>query len=256
MRIMNFGWIALVLALVACGSSADETQDAGLDAGSDAGLDAGLDAGGDEGTQVPLPGWGEISGECGELDDDEWLENSPFDFINHIDLGTAGFLYDELSPGGQEVYDDGNLGGSSIHSEIIAYEMLYRCELAELLKTEGEIVYQDSGGKKTDILLLIDERKVGVSVTRAFHYPPTEPYTLEEALNLLTGKLEDVLLSAANAATEDAWERSMLHVIAYNEQSAENITLALAQLLAEEPVVLDQTIVMVTVTDGDDDFVY
>ena len=252
MRIRSFLCFALVLALMACGSNADEFQDAGLDAGSD----AGLDAGGDEETQVPLPGWGEIRGECGELDDDEWLANSPFDFINHIDLGTAGFLYEELSPGGKEVYDDGNLGGSSIHSEIIAYEMLYRCELAELLKTEGEIVYQDSGGKKTDILLLIDERKVGVSVTRAFHYPPTEPFTLEEGVNLLRGKLGDVLLSAANAATEDAWGRSMLHVIAYNEQSAENITLALAQLLAEEPDVQNQTIVVITVTDGDDDFVY
>ncbi|MBW2702596.1 MAG: hypothetical protein JRF33_17390 [Deltaproteobacteria bacterium] len=252
MHIRNFGWIALVLALVACGSNADEFQDAGLDAGSD----AGVDAGGDEGTQVPLPGWGEISGECGELDDDEWLADSPFDFINHIDLGTAGFVYDELSPGGKEVYDDGNLGGSSIHSEIIAYEMLYRCELAELLKTEGEIIYQDTGGKKTDILLLIDERKVGVSVTRAFHYPPTEPYTLEEGENLLRSKLDDISFSAANASVEDAWERSMLHVIAYNEQSAENITLALAQLLAEDPDVQDQTIVVVTVTDGDDGFVY
>jgi len=34
------------------------------------------------------------------------------------------------------------------------------------LKTEGDIDYQDPGGKKTDILLLIDARKVGVSVTR------------------------------------------------------------------------------------------
>ncbi|MBN2495054.1 MAG: hypothetical protein JXR96_10720 [Deltaproteobacteria bacterium] len=246
--------LALGLVLGACGGSSDG-RDGGEDAGPDAGLDAGED-GGDPGLEVPLPGWGEILGQCGELDDEEWSSSASYDFVNFIDFGAAGFVYGELSAGGRKVYDDGNLGGSSIHSEVIAYEMLYRCELAELIKTEAEILYQDPGGKKTDILVRIDERKVGVSVTRAFHYPPTDPYTLEEGLDLLRRKLEDIQASEANAAPEDAWVRSMLHVVAYDEQYADRIIQALDRLDSEEPEVVADTIVLVTITDGEDDFVY
>ena len=272
MKTYSFLPFFLVLLLAACGSSSDGKidagpdasidagsdagEDAGLDAGEDAGLDAGADAGGDSITEVPLEGWGTITGQCGELDDDEWTSTSPFDFTNHIDFGTVGFVYEDLSPGGQTIFDDDNLGGSSIHSEIIAYETLYRCELAELLKTERFIEYLDVNGKKTDILVRIDERKVGVSVVRAFHYPPTEPYPLEDAVTKLRQKLSEVLLSAANADPADAWERSMLHVVAYNDQSADAFAVALDQLEADEPEVVDETIVLITVTDGEDAFAY
>ncbi len=63
--------------------------------------------------------------------------------------------------------------------------MLYRCELAVLLKTEAEIVYRDDGGKKTDLLVEMDAAKIGVSVTRAYGWPPEDPYTVEDATALL-----------------------------------------------------------------------
>ena len=131
--------------------------------------------------------------------------------------------------------------------------ILARCEGAGLLKTEGEIVYLDDGGKKTDLLVEIDEQRVGVSVTRAYHYPPDEPYTLEEGLSLLEDKLADVLLSAANVDPADAWSRSMLHVIAYDSVAADAIEAAHGKLSTD---VRDSTLLVVTVTDGNDEIVY
>ncbi|MDY0003210.1 MAG: hypothetical protein RBU30_18060 [Polyangia bacterium] len=218
----------------------------------DAGADSGSD-GGPEDATVPLAGFGDISGHCGVLDEAEWSDASPFLFRNAIDFDSLAFDENELSPGGYQIWVDGNLGGGSIHSEIFSFEVLYRCELATLLKTETFIDYLDVGGKKTDLLITIDARKVGVSVTRAYHYPPSNPYTLVEAEALLNQKLGDVILSAANAQPWDAWERSILHVIAYNAQYADAIESAFYAL---DPSVTADTILMVTVTDGDDAFVY
>ncbi len=252
---------ALVLSPFGCSYESDPAVDAALDSGvvdaaaSDSGpvVDAAMDAATDGGVTVPLAGFGDITGQCGVLDDTEWNTAAPFLFRNDIDFGTQTFDASALTPGGQEIWVEGNLGGSSIHSEIFAYEVLARCELAELLKTEGQIEYTDDGGKKTDLLVKIDGRKVGVSVTRAFHYPPSDPYTLTEATDLLTQKLDDILLSAANAKPVDAWERSVLSVIAYDADYADAIETAFSGLDAS---VVEETILIVTVTDGTDDYIY
>jgi hypothetical protein len=207
----------------------------------------------DPGPSVPLPGFGAVTGECGVLDEVEWGSTQPFLFRNALDFGSTAFDVSLLTPAGQEVEKDGNLGGSSVHSEAIAVEVLVRCELAELLKTEGEIAYKDAGGKKTDELVLIDGRKVGVSVVRAFHYPAGQPYTADEATKILQKKLGDVLLSGPNAAPEDAWQRSVLAVIAYDDQHADQIASAWQQL---DGTTKASTIVYVTVTGGDDAFLY
>lgn len=199
------------------------------------------------------PGLGAISGACGILDEDEWSSTDPALFINAIDFGAEAYAVNKLSPGGQEIVADGNLGGDSVLSEVFAYELLYRCEGAVLLKTEGEIIYDDKGGKKTDLLLSIDERKVGVSVTRAFHYPVGEPYTRDEAVSLLEKKLGDILLSAANASDADRWQRSVLHILAFDPQHAEMVQQAYAGL---DAATRHSTLVMITVTDGDDAHIY
>ena len=131
--------------------------------------------------------------------------------------------------------------------------MLYRCELATLLKTETEILYVDSAGKKTDLLVEIDGHRVGVSVTRAYHYPPDEPYPQQEATELLEKKLGDIPLSAANAHPDDAWPRSLLHILAYDETSGDAVQAAWAELDAG---LRGATLVWVTVTDGKDGFLY
>ncbi len=99
----------------------------------------------------------------------------------------------------------------------------------------------------------IDGRKIGVSVTRAFHFPPGTPCAEEDARHLLERKLSDIPLSAANAAPEDAWVRSALAVIAYDGQHADVVRTVREGLEAD---VRAETIVLVTVTDGEDAFVY
>jgi len=249
--------VGLLAATPGCGDDSGGDVDA---ASADAGADVAdlpsdgstPDTGADGGVEVPLDGFGEISGTCGFLDEVVWSGSGSVLFRNAIDLGTAAFDYSALSAGGQEVWDDGNLGGNSLHSEVFAYEVLYRCELADLLKTEGEIIYVDPGGKKTDLLVTIDGRRVGVSVTRAYYFPPG-PLPFADAYNLLVDKCGDILLSADNADPADAWERSMLHVIAYDAEHADVIETAYATL---EATLVEDTLLVVTVTDGNDDYIY
>ena len=203
----------------------------------------------------PLAGVGTISGHCGVLDDTEWKATAPFFFRNTLDLG-AGYTFDEkkLSAGGQKIFADGNLGGSSVHSEIFAHEVLHRCELAKLIKSESKIIYKDKGGKKTDLLLQIDARKIGVSVTRAYHYPPTTPFTEAEAKTLLDKKLADLPRSKTNAAAGDAWSRSVLHILAYDKQYADAVQDAWQKSVSA--AIKADAIVVVTVTDGKDNVIY
>jgi len=201
---------------------------------------------------VPLPGLGDISGDCG-LIDDELLSGAPYLFANVLDMGASEFDYDLLTEGGQEVWDDDNLGGSSLESEVMAYEVLARCELADLVKTESEILYIDEGGKKTDILVEITGIRIGVSVTRAYAWPEDAPYTIEQATGLLNDKLADVLLSSANVDPADAWAKQILHVMAFTADHGGSIQAAWADI---EPSVKADTLLVVTVTDGNDDFIY
>ena len=242
---MKLWCVWLSLLILGCTPKSSE-DDGAVSADSDADADADADADSD----VPLDGFGEISGDCGVID----FPDSPGQlYRNAIDFGTLEFDEGELSTGGAEIFEEGTLGGSSVHSEIFAYEVLHRCEIAFLVKSETEIEYNDDGGKKTDMLLEIDLEDVGVSVTRAFHWPPEEAYTADEAFDLLDDKLSDVLLSAENAADSNLWNYALLHVMAYSSDNADRIEEAYATLPGE---LKDDIIVMVTVTDGDDDFLY
>ena len=202
---------------------------------------------------VPLDGFGAITGDCGLIDAMEIQSDSPFTFRDTIDFGMAMYDYNELSPGGKKIADAGNLGGSSLESEIFSYEVLYRCELAALLKTEAEVVYQDPAGKKTDLVVDIDAFKLGVSVTRAYIYPPGSPYTEQDAKALLEKKLSDIQLSSANAAPGDAWEKQILHVLAYKPEFADTMEQAYASI---DPAVRGDTLLYITVTEGNDEFIY
>jgi hypothetical protein len=265
--------IALVMAAAACGG--DETGSSNPNVGGHGGTVSAGGAvasggggmggapatggapgmGGEGGVGgVPIDGFGAIMGSCGELDPPELMAMSmPQKIDNSIDFMTMAFDYAALSTGGQKIFDDGNLGGSSLYSEVFAYELLYRCELATLLKSEAEIIYNDPGGKKTDLLVVIDGVKIGVSVTRGYHFPPNTPYTLAQAQALLDDKLDDILLSSANVSASDAWEKQILHIVAYEMQHVSALQTAYTML---DPALLSDTIVIVTLTEGEDDFIY
>lgn len=204
---------------------------------------------------VPLPGFGIISGTCGVLDD-ELFESTPSFFVNTLDFEMNGYdptELSELTPGGQEIIADGNAGGSSVMSEVFSYEVLARCELAELIKTENEIVYIPAQSRKTDLLVRIDGEPIGVSVTRAVGWPRDDPYTVQQARTLLEDKLSDILISSANVSPADAWRKQILHVIAYAPMHADSLEAAFELI---DPAIKADTIVWVTVSEGDDLFIY
>lgn len=194
-----------------------------------------------------------ISGACGVVDAMQINSPDPIVYRDTIDFGMDVYDRSKLSPGGQVIFDLGNLGGSSLESEIMSYEVLYRCELAKLLKTEGEIVYTNPMGKKTDLLVDIDAFQIGVSVTRAYVFPPNMPYTQQMAYDLLNQKLGDILASSANVAPEDAWPKQILHVLAYTSMHADSLEAAYGML---DPAVRADTILWLTVTEGNDEFIY
>ncbi|MCA9711967.1 MAG: hypothetical protein KDK70_39390 [Myxococcales bacterium] len=236
------------------GSSADATDSTGPT--SSTGDDTGASSSGDaesSGSTGGDDGLGMLSGECGLIDAMELQSPEPFTFLNAIDFRRVGFDYDQLTPEGQAVFDAGNLGGSSLHSEVISFEVLARCEGASLLATEAEIQYVDPMGTKTDLRVEIDGLPVGVSVTRAVGFPPDDPYTPMQASTLLGGKLDDILASTANVAPGDAWVKQILHVIAYADMHAQSILEAYAAL---PPETTADTILLITVTHGNDAFVY
>ncbi|NUP06399.1 MAG: hypothetical protein HOW73_10110 [Polyangiaceae bacterium] len=201
----------------------------------------------------PADGYGELSGTCGVLDAQDVASPDP-DLIQGIIDFSARPAFDVslLSSGGQEMYADGNLGGSSLYSEIFAYEVLYRCDAAVYLKSEAEIVYQTEG-KKTDLLIELDGEKVGVSVVRAMSYPEGSPYPVSQAYDVLEGKLADIIQSSQNVAPEDAWQKQFLSVLAQTPDHAAAIVEAYAMVPAETKA---DTIVIITVTEGEDDFIY
>lgn len=205
---------------------------------------------------VPLPGYGALTGDCGVLSEDIWGSPDPVAFRSALDLGATPWDPALLSADAQALVDIGTIGGSSIESEALSLDLLVRCELATLLKGEPQVSYDDEGGKKTDILVEIDDHKIGVSVTRAMSYVYPEPCgpVDEEALaTLMTRKVSELQLSFANASDEDAWERSMLYVIACDDAHAQATIDLFAGLDAS---VRADAIVIVTSTQGDDAAIY
>lgn len=200
-------------------------------------------------------GFGTLGGMCDVLADPELLGDQPALFESALTFQRAFVDPADrplLTPGGRTLREVPNAGGSSVYSEVFAFEQLARCELAELVKTETQIVY-DIDGKKTDILVAIDGHKIGVSVVRAFAYPLGDPYTAAQAAPLIQGKLEDIQASTMNVSAADRWEKQILAVIAWDDEAAGVVADVWATFA---PAVRADTIVVVTPTHGADVFIY
>lgn len=239
-----------LLVVVGCSSPSGSEPDAAVD----------HDAAGDAAIDTPAidaaTGFGELSGMCGVLNDPELLGGAPVLVQDAMTFARAYVDPDDrslLTAGGVHLIETPNAGGSSEMSELFAFEQLARCEGASLVKTETEITYTNSGGKKTDILVMIDGHKIGVSVTRAFAFPIGTPYTEQQATTLLTRKLDDIQLSTANVTAADAWEKQILAYQAIDDQAAQTVVGVWNGLDAATKA---DTILLVTVTNGEDLFIY
>ncbi len=149
-------------------------------------------------------------GPCGELDA-ELTDASPHIFTGTIGIYACYFLPEQLSPGGAAILAAAD-GGSSTYAEIASYELLDQCEDAVLLKTGDEVSYLDAGGKKTDALVEIGGVRIGLMVKRGVTYPLDSQLTLPQAQQLLESALDDVVMSSANVAPADAWQKQILVV--------------------------------------------
>ena len=234
--------------LVACG---DPSEPVAPDAEVSGDAPPAIDA--PEG--VPLAGFGDLAGACGILDDSELLGPMPELFRGSLTFDRAYQDPEDrplLTMGGRRLMETPNAGGSSGNSEAFAFEQLARCELAGLLKTETEIVY-DTQGKITDLEVTIDGHKVGVSVVRAMTFPFGNPYTVEAATTIIQRKLEDIQASSMNVSDEDRWVKQILAVIAYDDQHADVVNQVWSGFDAS---IRADTVLVVTVTHGDDMFIY
>lgn len=206
--------------------------------------------------QVPLPGFGDLSGDCGVLDD-ELTAPTPSYHLLTMDFGTDVYDagdFDQLTPGGQILAVTANAGGSSGWSETFAYEVLARCELALLLKTETEIDYDPmTTGAITDILLEVDGLKIGVSVVRAMTFPRDAVPSLATYQTLLARKLEDIQESTQRVVPADAWGKQILSVMADSDVHEAVWRQAWDSL---DPTLTADTILYVTITNGADDPIY
>lgn len=253
-------------------AGAAEDAGAALDAGFDAGVpDAGsADAGGvtdagsmdagvadasvvDAGPMVPLPGFGAVTGACGPLSLMDLTSPGPATFDTRLDFGMNPFDAGLLSDGGYRLFTTPNAGGSSVASETFAFEVLHRCELAELFATETQVTYTPSTSKKTDLVVSLEGQVIGVSVARAFKFPPGSPLLVSDARTLLNGKFSDILVSSQNVDPPWRWRKQILHVLAYDDVARQAVLDAAAQIDAG---VRGDTILYLTTTDGNDAFIY
>lgn len=236
-------------AQVDAGSEEDAGFDAGID--QDAGFDAGTEV--DAGPSLPLAGYGVITGNCGPLSLADLQAPTPSTFENRIDFEAMNFDAGVLSDGGLRMFNTPNAGGSSGNSEVFAYEVLHRCELAELAATETQVTYTPMGSKKTDLVVYLEGEVIGVSVARAFKFPPGTPLPVADARNLLIGKFSDIQVSTQNVNPPWQWSKQILHVLAYDDVAKQAVIDAAAQIDAG---VRGDTILFITTTDGNDAFIY
>ncbi len=246
-----------IAACAACGTSpaSPDSPDAPANAPDATAIVDGAPGPTDAAGAVPLPGFGDLSGMCGVLAVADLTGAAP---ELHRDTLTFARRYDDpadrtlLTAGGQHMMSVGNAGGSSLYSEVFAYEELARCELAGFLKGETEIVY-DTTGKITDLEVTIAGHKIGVSVTRAQTFPLGQTYSLDAATTLITRKLSDIEVSTADVSAADRWDKQILAILAYDDQAADAMEQAWATV---DPAIQADTIVVITTTGGDDTFIY
>ncbi len=155
-----------------------------------------------------------------------------------------------LSPGGQRIFDTPNAGGSSIESEVMAFEVLHHCEGASLAATETEVRYQppdDSGPNTiTDLVVTLGGRRVGVSVTRVYRPSPMVLSDADVRGQLVT-KLQGINRSTVRVLPSDRWIKQILSVFVADAAVAAQIDRVWPTIDAATRA---DTIVLVTATRG------
>ncbi len=200
-----------------------------------------------------------ISGTCGTLDT-ELTDELPY-AIENTSTFAEGFTRTEgsrLSMGAQTILAEGTAGGSSGYSEAFAFEVLHRCEGADLVASETMVMYETpTPGAIADLLVDIDGVRVGVSVTRAVTVTGmcmrADTYTLMAASTLLSRKVDDIHEASTLVSPVHAWSKHMVFVYADTAEHARVMEMAWDALTESQRA---DTILYVSVSEEMDAFVY
>jgi len=150
----------------------------------------------------------------------------------------------QLSAGGKRLLDTPNAGGSSVWSEVISFEVLHAQFNADLSHTEMEIQYC-CHSKITDYSIKIFGRSIGVSVTRAMKYGFGQ-FDDDDAVRLLTKKLEGCQESSRNVLEQFSWDKQILHILVEQQYMVDVLLRAYQNLIP--PSCKDDTIILLTVS--------
>ncbi|KAI8344381.1 hypothetical protein BC941DRAFT_464608 [Chlamydoabsidia padenii] len=145
-----------------------------------------------------------------------------------------------LSAGARRIMTTPNAGGSSVWSEALSAELLYRLVGASVTKTEMEITYNRRGSPITDYACQLNDTVLGVSVTRAMAF--RRSFEKKDALRLLTKKLNGINASTLNV-TNCTFARQILHVWTQSGRDAATVKRVWAKLPES---LRSNTIVLVT----------
>ncbi|KAF9922731.1 hypothetical protein FBU30_007152, partial [Linnemannia zychae] len=155
-----------------------------------------------------------------------WTRSEPACVIIHTRLPQRTGRFDDYpwSDDALRMLNLPNAGGSSLLSEVLSCEMLFRCLDARLAKTEMEIRYIFAYQPMTDYTIslpgLASDYHVGVSVTRAFAYKGA--YRRSECRKLLKKKLSGIIASTRNVMDERLFKQ-ILHVWVPNGKVARTV---------------------------------
>jgi len=150
-----------------------------------------------------------------------------------------------LSEGSRRICDTPNAGGSSIWSEVLAFEVLSSLFPCSLMKTEMELKYWPPGCKITDFSIQLFNQTVGVSVTRAMKF--RGQFSEEDALHLFAKKLEGVNVSSLCVLPEQAWRKQILFIWASHQYVADTLMRVYSKL---EDTLRSNTLVAIFVSNN------
>jgi hypothetical protein len=173
--------------------------------------------------------------------------------IGRLVCVASGPEHFSLSAGALRVLQEENAGGASEFSEAVSLEYLHRLYGVELEQTEMAIEYEwGSCSKKTDYTCRMPGRGdkpglvLAVSVTRAMRFKST--FSEADAVALLKKKLAGIQSSNRDVCPEYKWHKQCLHIFTETVDSVHHLRTVFLRLLEQQPDLVGNTIVLITLT--------
>jgi hypothetical protein len=133
------------------------------------------------------------------------ISHRTFVFIDHYTLPR------EVSLEAERSLTVENAGGKSAISEMFSIDYMVKKYHANSIVLEMEVVYSIDY-KMVDYIALVDDIRVGVSVTRAMGFPTAAYFTSEDADRLLRKKLNGLIVARNSVSKHQSFIKSILHV--------------------------------------------